>query len=112
MLADLSETTQVAFLEQSLTGTEEFAESVDRIICNWVDGDSEALAELLSSSYEGHDELYDMLMRQRNLRWLPEVEAMLASGRIHFVAVGALHLVGDEGLVELMKDKGYRVEQL
>lgn len=112
MLADLSEPTQVAFLEQSLTGTEEFAESVDRIIRNWVEGDAEAMEELLGSSFEGHDELYDTLMRQRNLRWLPEVEAMLDSGRTHFVAVGALHMVGDEGLVELLKGRGFRVEPL
>ncbi len=112
MLANLSESTQVAFLDHSLAGTEVFAGSVDDIIRNWVEGDTEAMEELLGSSFDGHGELYDTLMRQRNLRWLPVVETMLGSGRTHFVAVGALHMFGADGLVELLQVRGYRVEPL
>ncbi len=112
MLAGLSEPTQVAFLEQSLTSTEDFAESVDRILQRWTAGDAEEMAAILSESFDGHEELYDVLMRSRNHRWLPEVEAMIASGRVHFVAVGSLHLVGDDGLVELLRGRGYSVESL
>jgi uncharacterized protein YbaP (TraB family) len=35
-------------------------------------------------------------------------EPILARGNV-FMAVGALHLIGDEGLVELLRKKGYTV---
>ena len=37
---------------------------------------------------------------------------MLADERVHFVAVGSLHLVGEDGLLALLTARGYRVERL
>ena len=111
-LSGLSMKTQVAFLENSLTTTEVFAESLKTIIDSWVAGDGERLAQVLDESYEGAEEVYDALMRARNARWLPKIEAMLASDRTHFVAVGALHLVGEDGLVAMLEAAGYELEPL
>lgn len=110
-LSRLSAPTQRAFLVQSLTTTTEFEQAVDDIIGSWRDGDAARMATILEESYEGADEVYEALMRARNRRWLPEIEAMLASGRRHFVAVGSLHLVGDDGLTTMLEERGYRVER-
>lgn len=111
-LAGLTMDTQVAFLESSLATTEEFTASLDEIIGSWRDGDAARLAKVLDESYAGADEVYEAVMRARNIRWLPKVEAMLASDRTHLVAVGSLHLVGGDGLVELLAARGHTVEPL
>lgn len=111
-LSGLSMPTQVSFLKSSLTTTEVFEETLANIIEAWATGDTERLAAVLDESYEGADEVYAALMVARNARWLPKIEAMLASDRTHFVAVGALHLVGEDGLVELLAARGYELEPL
>ena len=70
-------------------------------------------AEAISSDLSQKDrERVMQRMRDRNLRWLPALERMLASERAHFVAVGALHLVGEDGLLALLEARGYSVERL
>jgi len=43
---------------------------------------------------------------------LSKIEIFLAGNQVHLVAVGALHLIGKRGLVEMLKAKGYLVKQL
>lgn len=110
-LAALPPAAQVAFLAGSIPTGDDFRESAERIVNSWRDGDVDTMTAVLEESYT-EPVIYDALMRDRNNRWLPEIEAMLGSGRVHFVAVGALHLVGDDGLVTLLEKRGYRVERL
>lgn len=111
-LAGLSPAAQVAFLDSSLVDEDEFVSSIRRILDGWHAGDADDLAEILGATYDGHEELYEALIRARNLTWLPRIRAMLASGETHFVAVGALHMVGPDGLVVLLENEGYEVRRL
>jgi len=52
------------------------------------------------------------LFDERNVKMLAKIEGYLNSNGSYFVIVGAGHLVGKRGLVELLKSKGYAVEQL
>jgi hypothetical protein len=52
-----------------------------------------------------------MLTTDRNLKWLPKITALLREDRDYLVIVGALHLVGNDGLVELLKRQGFAVVQ-
>ena len=45
-------------------------------------------------------------MTERNARWLPQIERFLRDDRDYMVVVGALHLVGREGLLELARHAG------
>ena len=56
--------------------------------------------------------IYQDLLPRRNRDWLPRLEKMLADAPTEFVVVGAAHLVGREGLLALLRQRGYRVEQL
>jgi uncharacterized protein YbaP (TraB family) len=49
----------------------------------------------------------EKLITIRNHHMADRADAMLAKGNV-FMAVGALHLLGDQGLVELLKQKGYK----
>lgn len=48
----------------------------------------------------------DILLTGRNKAWIPKIEEFVKDGKT-FIAVGAAHLVGDEGVINLLKEKGY-----
>jgi uncharacterized protein YbaP (TraB family) len=57
--------------------------------------------------------LYDALLRRRNLAWADQLSAeMAANPGVELVNVGALHLVGEDGLPALLAARGYRVERV
>ena len=49
------------------------------------------------------------LLHDRNLAWLPRLETTFAKPGEHFIAVGAAHLPGEDGLVALLRGRGYEV---
>jgi len=78
----------------------------------WRTGNVDVLGKLLRDGAEESPELFQKLTTDRNRRWLPQIEQMLQDPRNDYlVVVGALHMVGSDGLVELLRRKGYRVEQ-
>ena len=52
------------------------------------------------------------LFRDRNLRWLPQVVRQIESGENAMIIVGMGHLVGRDGLVQLLRARGYAVRQM
>jgi len=53
-----------------------------------------------------------LVLTDRNRNWLPQMQAMLAQSQTTLVVVGALHLVGDEGMPALLAKSGFQVERL
>jgi uncharacterized protein len=58
-----------------------------------------------------YDEVMDELLGARNRAWMAPLEDQLARGGV-FAAVGALHLPGEGGLIELLRARGWRVTRL
>ena len=59
-----------------------------------------------------YPELNQVFVINRNEDWLPYIEQALQEKEPVFIVVGALHLLGKEGLVAALKEKGYKVQQL
>jgi len=56
--------------------------------------------------------LYDSLLLQRNLKWVPQIDRMLQDANTEFVLVGVAHIVGKNGLLDLLSQKDYEINQL
>jgi hypothetical protein len=56
--------------------------------------------------------LFRKLFDERNIKMTSKIQGYLNSGGTYFVIVGSGHLIGERGVVELLKAKGYEVEQL
>ena len=56
-------------------------------------------------------EIHQKVLVERNRRWLPEIEKSLEQASEALIVVGAAHLVGSDGIIEMLKTKGYSVEQ-
>ena len=79
----------------------------------WRRGDVRKLEEVgITPFKKDFPEVYDELIVNRNNAWMPQVEAMLKTKEIEFVLVGALHLVGDEGLIAQLAVRGYDIRML
>lgn len=88
------------------------AQELEKIKNAWVVGDTAKLDAIFSDSPDESPELIDKLLTQRNASWLPQIEQMLKGKDDVLVVVGAAHLVGKKGLLELLKAKGYTIEQM
>lgn len=100
-------------IRHALSEAEKISDLMQDIKSAWRIGDNQALINTsLKPWVESFPELYQSLLVQRNNRWLPQLEALLKTPDIEYVLVGALHLVGDDGLLSLFRQKGYKVEQV
>lgn len=98
----------LAYTILSLTTLEETAE---RLITAWRCGDEETLEGLLLSEYQlrlpGSEELMEEIYFARNRTMADSIEELLEEDGRFFVVVGAGHLVGDQGLVSLLRERGW-----
>jgi len=111
--ADLPAEVQVQFLEDSLDQAD--ASEADQLAMQtaWIDGDLDRLApEILDQMRTQRPALYDALVRRRNAAWVSVLETEMAGQGTAMVNVGALHMVGEDGLVAQLKARGFTVDRL
>ncbi len=79
----------------------------------WESGDMLAIGRMMEQVADGPDAArYRILLTDRNQRWVPQIEQMLADNEQAMVIVGAAHLLGADGLPALLSDRGYSVERI
>jgi uncharacterized protein len=105
-LEHLSAEDQARFLELTLDDLKDTAGETDQMLVAWRSGDNAALAAQLSDAYEQFPQLYRVLVSERNQRWLPQIKAYLAADHNVLIVVGALHVVGKGGLLDLLHNAG------
>ena len=71
----------------------------------------EKIERLFSQSEFGMEEHQDILLDDRNKNWVGQLKTIMQKESV-FVAVGAGHLVGNKGLIALLKKEGYTVRPL
>ncbi len=108
-LADHPERVQLMMLEDTLQQLDELPAILNDMTSAWVTGDAAAIEELIVGAAAEIPELYEALLAQRNRNWIAPLEARLGRPGVTFLAVGVGHLVGDESVITLLRDKGYRV---
>ena len=112
VLQGMSKPDQARFLDMTVTEMHDVESETQSVVTAWRSGDAAKLAALLSDEYKSFPNLYKALVTERNKRWVPQIEKLLHGNQDVFVVVGALHLVGDGGLLELMRHDGFKPEQL
>ena len=111
-LEALSREDQLRLLDQTLSELKEAPGEMQEVLGAWRRGDAARLASLLAREYRAFPALYRPLVTARNQRWLPQIEQLLHGERNCLVVVGALHLVGEGGLLELLRRDGFAPVQL
>lgn len=110
--SQLNEAEQLDLLRQTLDDIHEGPAELKQLLTDWQDGHDEHLADTLNKSLRKYPRLYALLVVNRNQRWLPRLEAFTSKPGDTFVAVGCGHLGGPDGLIALLRARGYVVEKL
>ena len=103
---------QDRFLAETLKGVDKEKAAVAKLTGAWKVGDVATIERMVMADVKSDPVIYDRLLVARNRTWLPKIEALFSRPRHAFVVVGAAHLVGPDGLVAMLKAKGYPVTQL
>ena len=112
MLAKLPDKAQQDMLVQSLEDASGADKEMRTMMDAWRRGDTALLDKELQTEFGPYPDIYQAILVQRNRSWIPQLEKLAGSGKQYFVVVGALHLIGTDGVLALMQKDGYKIEQL
>jgi len=108
----LPEADQVAMLDQSLAEWAAVPEQLAVMETTWRRGDEAAMETLLRRAFPDGSKIRSRFLSQRNQAWRQAIEARLRRADDTLVVVGALHLLGEDGLVALLRRRGLVVERV
>ncbi len=111
-LDGLSENAQRDMLIQALSDGAGMQEMMDSMIAAWRTGDIAFMQENLLADMQEYPELNRVIVVQRNIDWTNQIEALLDDEADYLIVVGTLHLVGKDGVPELLDSRGHEVTQL
>lgn len=106
---------QAQGMDEFLTDPQKAIRQMNDMHTWWRTGDVAKLdTEMRAEMARKTPESYRLLDVERNRAWMPQVEKRLTESKADntLVVVGALHLLGSDGLVEQLKAKGYTVERV
>lgn len=102
---------QGEFLLVSLDEASDMEQEADQLINAWARGDTTALARTLVHDFDKFPELYRSLIVDRNRKWADEIGALLDDDANYLIVVGALHLVGQDSVIELLRAHGHPAQR-
>jgi uncharacterized protein YbaP (TraB family) len=102
---------QEDFLLMSLEEAIELPVAIDDMIDAWQRGDVEQLAAVMSEDFKSFPELYEPLVLARNRNWTRQIIELLDDETDYLVVVGALHLAGEDSVIQMLRERGYRASR-
>ncbi len=113
-LAGMRREDQISLIRETVSGRDDYEAEFDELVTAYLDGDLDRLEALASDQLANLDEglvryFDERGLAERNRRMLERAEGWLEEGGL-IIAVGALHLQGDNGMVALLKQRGWRLE--
>jgi len=114
LLSGLSPEEQESFLLLALKDLKNAGEEADSLVKAWAAGDAQKVEEILMKKLKDDSRLlpfYEKFLYRRNRDMVSKIEVYLKTNGTYFVVVGAGHLVGEKGILEMLKAKGFKVRQ-
>jgi uncharacterized protein len=111
LLDQLSKRDQESLLRETVVELDLLDANINKIVQAWLKGDDQSLESLLLAGMKQFPEVHEKIIVERNRRWVRQIEKILAQDGGSMVVVGAAHLVGKDGVIEMLKARGYTLEQ-
>jgi uncharacterized protein YbaP (TraB family) len=113
LFADATDEEQLALLTLTLKQGDKLKDMIKRLQTAYLSGDPDALQKIMDEESDmGTKSLTQKLLDDRNVTMAARLDEYLKGKEPAFVVVGAAHIIGDKGLAKLLRDKGYKVEQV
>lgn len=122
LMNEFSDELYCLMMRQTMKMGKKYGEQLDALYAAWLAGDLEALMGEIDGEEEEEEELNErqialiaeyneVMLDNRNLGMAEKAKEYLKTGKTVFFAVGAAHMLGEAGVVRLLEDAGYTVEQ-
>ncbi|MBC8144293.1 MAG: TraB/GumN family protein [bacterium] len=109
----MSHKAQEELLRQAVTDGGSASAALVKLATAWRNGDVKQLEKLALNELKKDSSFYQAMQVDRNRAWLPKIEGYLNdSGKRYLVIVGAAHLLGDDGVIAMLRAKGYSPVQM
>ena len=108
----LPEAEQRDLLNAVLEESRAYDDGIGTLAQAWLEGDTKRLTDLTRQGILADPELEDALLIRRNASWAAQVENLLSASEKPLIAVGAGHLLGEEGLPKKLEARGYTVRRI
>jgi hypothetical protein len=112
LLSNFSKEEGEALMKSTLRQMDTLKKDFDDLLNAWQNGEADKLDKMLNDAMQDSPAIYKRLVTDRNRNWIPKLEELAQGDKNAIVIVGAGHLVGKEGVAELLKQKGLKVTQL
>ena len=100
------------YVKYSLNELKNAKKSLNSLISKWRNGNTKTFSKVLNKEKKKFPSVYNQMYKERTYNWLPQIEEMLNDTTTEILFVGYIHLIGEDGLLQLLQDKGYKIEQL
>lgn len=108
---EMPELVELQYLDTVLERAEGGVAAIDHEFNAWANGDLSVGEQLVHEFRASTPALAEAMGERRNAAWIPRIETMLDTPGARFVLVGWLHLLGDRGIVALLRDRGLIAQQ-
>lgn len=110
--ADQPEFVQITMLTETLEGFNTLGQELGTIVQSWAVGRTDFLTrEMVQALRAKSPDFYNALLRDRNRKWLKPITRWMEDSGTGFVAVGTSHLLGEDSLIEMLREQGYEVSR-
>jgi uncharacterized protein len=103
---------QERMLSEAVDDVDSEMANISTLAKAWQSGDAVTVERIVLQDMKKEPAIYERLLVARNRNWLPKLEALFTRPGRAFVVVGAAHLIGPDGLIAMLKAKGYQLEQM
>ena len=110
ILANLGQGEEDAYIRYTLDELKTMPDLLGPLKKYWRTGDMAGLYEFSMAEFKAdYPDVYADVLTTRNKAWLPKIETFLTSPETELVLVGTMHMAGEEGVLSMLKAKGYKV---
>lgn len=110
IITSMGEGNEDEFIKYSVKELDKLEEYMESLKKAWRKGDGKSMSKD-TEEMKQFPKLYNSLLLDRNTKWLKILTEMMKTKETEFILVGALHLYGEDGILKMLENKGYTVEQ-
>jgi len=99
-------------LKDYILNRNQIGDEAKELLKYWKEGNEQILIGKIKDYTRNYSNLTELLLNDRNKRMLNRIEELLILQNQVFIAVGLGHIIGENNLIEMLKEKGYSIKRI
>jgi uncharacterized protein len=112
-MEDLNQLDPNVTIQSTLRDLQKMEDMMLTATSSWKAGDLKSIEEKIAMPMKKEfPDMYRIIAIERNNKWMKKIDSMLATPETEMILVGSLHLVGEDGLLNQLQQKGYTIKSV